>query len=459
MTTTTAEINAVELPPGPTDKNILRNLLEMRNQGMIEYFQNAWSTYGDTVYFKMGPVESILITKPEHIHHVLVKNAGNYTKGVSMDKLKLSLGEGLFAAEGDLWRRQRRLMQPMFTPRAVNQFASQMVEDIQAMLARWEPLAAAGTAVDLNQEMMRLAMGIIARTMFGMSIDEEALEAASAFAYVLEFVSQQTVRIIDIPMFIPTPSNRRFNKSMEILDEFIYGIIADRRQDPQAEARDDLLALLMRARDETTGQPMSDQQIRDEVITIFFAGHETTAQALTWTYFLLAQHPQEEARLQEELDKALAGRVPTLEELEALSYTRMVIDESMRLYPPILMFARESIEEDQLDDYRIPAGAMITLSQYITHRHPDFWDEPEIFNPENFSEAAMADRPRYAYFPFGGGQRVCIGNNFALLEMALALSMISQRYSLRLVPGQDIQPRMVGTLRPNGPVMVNIHKR
>ena len=447
------------IPPGPISGNLLGNLIAFRNKGMIEYFSDAWRTYGDIVRFQMGPIENYLLAKPDYVHYILVKNHTNYTKGVSMKKLKLSLGEGLFASEGSLWRRQRQLMQPLFTPRSINSFADVMVEDIEAMLQRWETPSASHTPVDINQEMMRLAMGIIGRTMFNISIDQEAMQAASAFAYVLEFVSQQTIRFVDIPMFIPTKANRRFNASMRILDEFIYNIIAKRRQDPKAIEQNDLLALLMRARDPETGEPMSDKQLRDEVITIFFAGHETTAQALTWTWFLLAQHPHEEAKYHAELDKTLNGRAPNIDELELLPYTRMVIDESMRLYPPILLFAREALEPDLIDGYHIPAGAMITLSQYITHRHPDYWDRPEVFNPENFTPERMAARPRYAYFPFGGGQRVCIGNNFALLEMALALSMIGQRYQLRLVPGQNIQPKMVGTLRPNGPVIMTLEHR
>jgi len=388
-----------------------------------------------------------------------------------MDKLKLSLGEGLFASEGVLWRQQRQLMQPMFTPRAIGSFGGAMIEDIQHLLDRWQTYEKDQQVFDVNQEMMRLAMGIIARTMFSMSIDQTSMEAARAFAYVLEFVSQQTIRFVDLPMWFPTSSNQKFKASMRILDAFIYGVIAKRRleyandpvsledQKSPVGKYNDLLDLLLQAHNPETGEYMSDKQIRDEVITIFFAGHETTAQALTWTYFLLAQHPEEEAKMQAELDKDLGGRTPSLTDLESLAHTRRIIDESMRLFPPILMFARQPIAPDLIDGYSIPAGAMITVSQYLTHRHPEYWENPEQFNPDNFLPEKMETRPRYAYFPFGGGQRICIGNNFALLEMALALSMIGQVYKLRLAPGQDIHPRMVGTLRPNGPVMMTLERR
>jgi cytochrome P450 len=444
--------------PGP-ERNVLGTMLEFHRKGMIRFYFDAWKKYGDILRIKMGPLNNILLVKPTYIQHVLVKNASNYNKGVSMEKVKLSLGDGLFASEGSLWKRQRSLMQPIFTPRAVNQFAGEMVEDIEKLVNRWEEYAESPAPFDINLEMMRLAMGIIARTMFNMSIDENSMEAARAFAYVLEYVSQQTIRFVDFPAWFPSPAHLRFNKSLQILNDFIYQIIRQRRTQSNTVEKGDLLDLLLQARDPQTGEAMSDRQIRDEVITIFFAGHETTAQALTWTWFLLSQHPEEEKVFHQELDNVLAGKHPELEDIERLEYTRMVIDESMRLYPPILLYARQAIEPDEIDGYLIPAGALITVSQYLTHRHPDYWEDPEAFKPDRFSTEKESVRPRYTYFPFGGGQRICIGNNFALLEMALALSIIGQKYSLRLVPGQDIQPRMVGTLRPNGPVMMTVEKR
>lgn len=453
-----------KLPPGEKDipvleGNLISNMLDFRRKGMLQFFLEAWQKKGDIIRFKLGPVDNILLVEPAYIQHVLVKNAANYNKGISMDKLKLSLGEGLFASEGELWKRQRALMQPLFTPRAVSKYAVEILEDIKNLLNRWNGYEETKTQLDINQEMMRLAMGIIARTMFSKSIDENSMNAANAFAFVLEFVSQQTIRFVDLPMWFPTPSHIRFKRSMRILDDFIYLIIEQRRKQGDTGEEGDLLGLLLNTRDPITGEFMSDKQIRDEVITIFFAGHETTAQALTWIWYLLSQHPEEEKTFHQELDSVLAGRYPGLEDLERLPYTRMVIDEAMRLYPPILLYARQAIANDEIDGYHIPAGAMITVSQYLTHRHPDYWKDPEHFIPERFSPEKSSDRPRYAYFPFGGGQRVCIGNNFALLEMTLVLAVVGQKYHLHLVPGQDIQPKMVGTLRPNGPVMMTLEKR
>ncbi|MBN1669357.1 MAG: cytochrome P450 [Anaerolineales bacterium] len=455
----TNQTQTTNIAPGPKGAPIVGGLFEMQRKGMIEYFMENWQQYGDIVRFPMGPIENYLLAHPDDVRYVLIENKDNYNKGISMAKLRLSLGEGLFASEGQLWRKQRRLMQPMFTPRAIDQFAAAMVEDIEKLLGRWAVLNLEGQPFDVSTEMMSLAMGIIARTMFDLDIDQEAVEAGNAFTYVLEFVSQQTMRIIDLPLFIPTAANRKFKQSMQILDDFIFGIIEKRKDLPPEQQRDDLLGTLLKARDPETGEPMSLQQIRDEVVTIFFAGHETTAQALTWTWFLLAQHPPVEQKLHQELAEVLQGRMPGLQDVEQLVYTRMVIDEAMRLYPPIWVYARQAIADDVIGGYHIPAGSLISLSQFITHRHPDFWDEPEVFNPENFAPEQEVKRHKYAYFPFGGGQRICIGNNFALLEAVLALAAIAQQYRLHLLPGQDIQPKMVGTLRPNKPVMMTLEAR
>jgi cytochrome P450 len=350
-------------------------------------------------------------------------------------------------------------MGPMFTPRAINKFFDAMLDDIQKLIVRWDSNYTDRQPFDVAAEMMRLAMGIIASTMFSIDINNQAWEAGNAFTYVLEYASQATIRLIDWPQFVPTASNRKFRESMQILDDFIFNVINARKDLPDDEQPDDLLGLLLTSQDEETGERMSIQQIRDEVVTIFFAGHETTAQALTWTWFLLAQNAKAETQLHEELAAVLEGRAPTLADLDKLAYTRQVIDESMRIYPPIWVYARQAIEDDEIRGYHIPAGSMIILSQFITHRHPDFWENPETFNPENFSPENIAGRPKYAYFPFGGGQRICIGNNFALLEAVLALAVIAQKYRLHLVQGQAIKPKMVGTLRPDKPVMMTLETR
>jgi cytochrome P450 len=430
----------------------------MRRDGMIEFYMNMWKRYGDIVRMQFGPMVSHLLVEPEYVKHVLSDNKQNYEKGLGFKKLAMTIGRGLFTAEGDLWRRQRAVMQPTFTPRGVSRFATDMVELTDRMLNGWEARRRRDDRpLNVNAEMMRLAMNIIARTMFGIDIGRDAMQAARAFTYVLENISQKSLNMLDLPLWVPTKSNRKFNRAIQVLDNFIYGIIDNRREHP-TEARD-LLGVLLAATDPETGEPISRQQLRDEVITIFFAGHETTAQAMTWTWYLLAQHPEIERRVLEEANRVLGDRTPTYENIEQLTYTEMVVKEAMRLYPPVWVFVRDALGDDEIGGYHIPKGSMMVFSQYLTHRHPAYWDDPEKFDPERFTPEAEKSRPRFAYFPFGGGPRICIGNNFAMLEAVTAVAMTARRYRLDLVPGQDIRPKMVGTLRPSAPVLMTLTPR
>ena len=445
------------LAPGPRRWPIIGNLGDLGRKDMISFYLESWQSHGDVVRFELGPKLAHLIVHPDDVKRVLVDNDQNYVKGTGYNKVKLVLGNGLFTSEGPGWRRQRRLMQPPFTPRGVEQFSPAMVEAIDRMLSRWEEKARANAPIDIAREMMRLAMSVIARTMLSVDIDERAVAAANAFTEVLEFAGRRSMSFLDLPLYVPTAENLSFRRAMFTLDNFILGIIAERRRNPNPP--DDLLTKLLSARDAETGEAMSLRQVRDEVLTIFFAGHETTAQALTWAWYLLGSHPEVVTRLQREVDGALGGRTPIAADLPALGYARMIISETMRLYPPVWIYVRDSIGPDKLGGYDIPAGSMIMLSQFLTHRHPEFWPDPERFDPERFAEGAEEGRPRYAYFPFGGGPRVCLGNSFALLEATLAVAMVAQRYSLHLVPGQSISPKMVGTLRPRGPVMMSLQAR
>jgi cytochrome P450 len=248
----------------------------------------------------------------------------------------------------------------------------------------------------------------------------------------------------------------KLKQALQTLDEFLYGIIAERRRRPEG---DDLLSILLQAQDPETGEGMGDEQLRDEALIIFFAGHETTATLLTWTWSLLAQHPEAEARLHAELDEVLAGRSPGLEDVEALNYTRMVLDEVLRLYPPVAVMARDALEEDEIDGYAIPAGSMVTITPYISHRHPEFWQRPEAFWPEHFAPERVEARPRYAYYPFGAGPRICLGKHFALLEATLVLAEVARRFQLRLVSGELPEAEWSGTLRPCGDVLMTVQPR
>jgi cytochrome P450 len=392
------------------------------------------------------------IVRPEHVQHVMVKNESNYHKGISHDKLRIALGTGLVTSEGPLWSRQRRLMSPTYTPKGVTRFAEIMTGAARDMLAGWQP----GKTIAVNREMMVVAMNVISRAMFNVDLGEKFADAGVALNYILEFAAGRTMSLIDPPMWVPTRTNRRIKWALSTIDEFLYGIIAERRAHPPGE---DLLYLLMTARDEQTGETMDEKQLRDEVLITFFAGHETTAQLFSWTAYMLDRHPEVEASLHAELDQVLGGRTPTLDDVPKLIYTRQVIDEVLRLYSPVAVTARDVIAEDSIDGYEIPAGSMVMIAPYLTHRHPEFWETPLDFNPEHFAPEAVKSRPRYAYYPFGAGPRTCLGMHFALLEAVLVLAEVAQRYRLRLLPGQSVEPVFMGTLRPSADIMMKVEPR
>ena len=354
--------------PGPRGLPGLGVLPALGRQDMIDYYVSAWRQYGDVVRFPLGPMVSHLVIWPDDVRHVLADNQQNYIKGVGLQRVRLALGQGLFTVDGPLWRRQRRLMQPPFTPTGVTQFAPAMSHAAEALVNGWYAHVLRGEPVDVNAEMMRLAMSIIAPTMLSVDIGEQAIEASRAFTFVLQYVSRRSANLIDVPLSVPTPGNRRFRAALASLDAFVYGLIEERQR--QGAEGNDLLTMLLNARDQETGEGMPLRQIRDEVLTIFFAGHETTAQALTWVWFNLALNPEVEARLHREIETVLGGRAPTVEDLPKLDYVRAVVDETMRLFPPVWVFVRQAVGADRIGGYDVPAGSMVLLSQYITHRHP-----------------------------------------------------------------------------------------
>jgi cytochrome P450 len=349
-------------------------------------------------------------------------------------------------------------MQPPFTQKSVAAFASDMVGAAEAMLERWRPTAERGEPLEVHREMLRLTITVIGRTMLGMRTDGQGAEGqlVEAYAEACEVINARLASFLDVPLAIPTPANRRLKRAVGVIDRLVYALVEERRRaGPGAE----LLSRLLEARDEETGEAMSPRQLRDEIITLFFAGHETSAGALTWTWFLLSQHPTAEAELHAELSRVLGGRAPTAADLPALAYTRMVVEESMRLYPPVWTFPRAAIADDELGGYHVPAGSLVFPAQFLTHRHPAFWEEPESFQPERFAPSRAEQRPNLAYFPFGGGPRTCIGSHFAMMETVLVLATVAQRYRLRLAPGHRVEPTSIITLQPLGGMPMVLERR
>jgi cytochrome P450 len=407
----------------------------------------------DLTYSRILFLHSFLVNKPEYIEQVLLTNHANYRKSHFLrNLLGPLLGQGLLTSEGELWRRQRRIAAPAFHRARVGEFVGTMQASTQAMLARWN----GASDFDVAAEMMALTLDIIARTMFSVQVSGEV----AAIRELTDIVVNLRPSLLDLfgfPQWLPRRQPKEYRAAIAAFEALVARFLAERRS--EKSARSDLLSMLLAARDPETGEGMSDRQLRDEILTIFLAGHETTANALTWTWYLLARHPQVEARLHDELDAALGARPPTFADLAELKWTRMVIEEAMRLYPPAHTIARSAIGEDRIGGVRVPPGASITISIYALHRNPKLWAEPERFDPERFAAEAVAGRHRFAYLPFGGGPRICIGNGFAMAEAQVILATIAQRYRLRLAEGHPVVPIGLVTLRPKHGLWVTLEPR
>ena len=410
----------------------------------LRFLTDAGHRHGDVVAFRVGPVQAMLLRHPDAIKHVLVDNNHNYDKRTrGYDVLRQFLGNGLLTSDGDFWRRQRRIAQPAFHRRRIAGFADTMITDTLAMLEHWQDAATLGRSIDMAHEMMALTLRIVGKTLLSTDVADRADQVGNAVTVLNEWADRALDSLL--PIGFPTLATMRARESSRRLDRVINDIIARRRAGEQAE---DLLGMLMEARDAETGEGMTDRQLRDEVTTMFLAGHETTANALAWTFYVLSTHPEVERRVRTELDEVLGGRPPTLDDLPSLPFLLQVLKESMRLYPPAWIIDRHAIGEDEVLGYRVRKDTLVLISPYVTHRHPAFWPNPEGFDPERFTAEREEARPRYAYFPFGGGPRQCIGNGFAMMEAQLIVACVLQRFRPWLVPGHPVRPEPLITLRP-----------
>lgn len=423
-----------------------------RQGGPLRPLIQAQQQYGDIVKLRFGRMDAHLLSRPAYAQHVLQDNNRNYVKGQRLVQSQNLLGNGLLTSEGDFWRKQRRLMQPAFHRQHIHAFGQTMTTATALMLDDW---AKRSHPFDVAQEMMQLTLDIVTQTLFSAQLSPaDSEQVAALMPHLLRSTRKQILQPLGR---FQSLFNRKHSHNIAKLDHIIYRIIAERRTNPTNTS--DLLGLLLAAQDEESGLRMSDKQLRDEALTIFLAGHETTANLLAWTWMLLSQHPAVREQLYQEVDTVLNGRIPTSADLPQLTYTRMVIDETLRLYPPAWLLVRTAVNDDTIDDYHIPAGTGVLVSPYLIHHHPCFWPNPEGFDPQRFAPDDTTTRPRYAYIPFGGGPRLCIGNNFALMEATLIIAMVAQRYELNLVSGQRLEPETAITLRPRYGVQVTLRPR
>lgn len=426
----------------------------------LPYYLQLREQFGDYIRFSTFPAPMTFhwyhLTHPAAAERILQTNQKNYSKGeFFLRSVRLLAGENLFSAEGDAWLRRRRLYQPVLHRNVTNKFGSLMVCCIDDLLTRWE--REKPETVDLHHELVTLSLTVVARALFSSDLADEAEAFTAAVRDVLKFVNYKMNTPFSQPLWLPTPRNRFYKNAREQMLRTVKRMVAERRL--RGVAARDLLDILLSARDEETGLGFSDDDVVNEAIILLVAGHDTVAAALAWTFYLLSQNPLEDTKFFDEVCAALKGAYPDVSSLEKMPYTRMIFEESMRLYPPAWGQPRQAIEEDVIEGYHLPKGAVISLAQWVTHRHPDFWDEPERFCPERFTPGAAAQRPKFAYFPFGGGARVCIGQYFGMLEGLLILSALGQKYRFELVANRQVEPDATFTLIPKSGLPMRLIKR
>jgi len=446
--------NKLRRPPGPRGLPLLGLTLALRKDA-LGTLRRVAREYGDIIRIPVGFQDRIFLNHPDYIEQVLVIQQAKFHKSELTKRLTEGLlGQGLLISEGDFWRRQRRLVQPSFHRSRINEYAATMKESALSHIRDWRH----GEERDIAGEMMALTLGVAVRTLFGTTLPAEGRQVGNSLSFLMRYQLGRLRSPIRIPESWPTPRNRRALRERNFLDSLVYRIIQERQSQGNSNHHNDLLSMLMSAMDED-GSQMTPQQLRDETMTLFLAGHETTAQALAWTWFLLAENPGAEARLYEELQTVLNGRPPDPADFAKLPYLYALIHEVLRMYPPAYITARTSIEPSQIGGYEFPTGATILMSQWIMHRDPRYYDDADTFRPERWLDG-LADRlPAGAYFPFGDGPRRCIGQGFAMLEAAIVIGTLAQRFQFRLVPGPPVVAEPLVTLRPRHGIRMTVLAR
>jgi cytochrome P450 len=440
------------LPPGPTG-HLITGVMREFNRDTLGFITRL-RDYGDVVRSRFLYLHAYFLYNPADIETLLTTGAKSYRKARSLRSpfFHRLVGNGLVTSEGDFWRRQRRLAQPAFHRQRISSYGDIMVEYAERAIAKWE----AGEQRDISKDMTRLTLEIVVKTLFNSDVSNDADHVGENLSVLVKpFASQATLKWI-LDNRLPTPGHRRYFNAVSQIDKIIFRIIAERRASGSDEG--DLLSMLLQAQDED-GSQMSDAQLRDEVMTLFLAGHETTALALSWSWYLLATHPEAERKFIAELDEVLGGRAPEVSDLPKLKYTEMIAKETMRLYPPAYAIGREAIEETEIGGFRVPKRTQLFAFQWVTHRDARYFERPDAFEPERWASESVQRLPKYAYFPFGGGPRQCIGNYFAMMEIVLLLATIGQRFRFSVADGQKVEVLPVLSLRPKNGIKVVVEER
>jgi cytochrome P450 len=442
-------------PPGPK-VNFLAALIGPMLPKVFPFDPLAFALdnarkFGDIAYYCVGPLRVYQVNCPELIRQILVEHPEQFHKPVFIKRgFGPFVGNGLLTSDGDLWKQHRKLMQPAFNHTQIGKYADIMVTHASRLANSFQD----GEVRDISSDMAKLTLGVLIKSLFGADFTRQAEEIGTLMTAVLEAANQRLISALQIPTWVPTRRNIHERRALARIETMLRDLIEERRT--SNEQWNDLLSVLLKAVDEESGARMSDRQLRDEMMTLFLAGHETTANALTWTWYMLAQHPDVAAKLNDEIRRMLGGRTPSAGDLHLLPYTEMVLRESLRLYPAAPGFAREPIEDVQIGGYEIPKGSLIAVNTWALHRDPKLFEGPERFDPDRFAPGWEARIPRYAYLPFGGGPRVCIGNGFAMMEARLIIATLAQRWQFTLEPDQDIIPVQLVTLRPKNGIRVKI---
>src|SRR5579863_10226262 len=443
----------LKLPPGPKGFPVVGSVFEPKGD-TIRYLTNCAREYGGIVFFRFMGVPACFVNRPDCIESILVTQNNNFVKSKDYRAMRRVLGNGLLLSEGEFWRRQRKLIQPAFHQERIAAYADIMTGHTERMVASWSD----GQTLDIHAAMMHLTLGIVAKTLFDADVSREAEDVNAALGILMGKFLRQAGLALLLPAWVPLPTSQLLKRAVGRLDHVIYAIIEKRRLSGQMSG--DLLSVFLQVQDDE-GVGMTDRQLHDEIMTLFLAGHETTANALSWTWFLLGQNPEVEKKLMEELGRVLGGRVPAPSDLPRLIYTDTVLRESMRLYPPVWVIGRRALAPFRLGEYELPAETNVLISQLIMHRDARYFPQPERFDPDRWraSDPRAAALPRFAYFPFGGGPRVCIGAAFGMMEAVLLLATIAQKFRIQTASGQKAEMQPTVTLRPRNGIPVTLRQR